>query len=151
MKKIILSLIAVVALLVAAFYAFNAYIYNEKQAPASNAVVESKTDVAQEAPVLEAIEFTERYAAQVDRVAVVFEHKDYTRYRLTTNGLVREGELNTERGFEDDIDATVYVLNWQQPEGEQMFYVRLTAEPDRLYALDGERKILRGSALILEP
>lgn len=95
-------------------------------------------------------EYTERYSARVDRVDVVFEHKDYTQYRLTTNGLVREGELNTERGFEDDIDATVYVLNWQKPEGEQILYVRLTAEPGRLYLLDTQRKIVRGSVLNLE-
>lgn len=93
---------------------------------------------------------TERYSGRIDRVDVVFEHKDYTEYRLTTNGLMREGELNTERGFEDDIDATVYVLNWQKPEGEQMLYVRLTAEHGRLYLLDSERKIVRGSVLNLE-
>lgn len=94
--------------------------------------------------------YTERYSARVDRVDVVFEHKDYTQYRLTTNGLVREGELNTERGFEDDVDATVYVLNWQKPEGEQILYVRLTNEPGRLYLLDTQRKIVRGSMLTLE-
>jgi hypothetical protein len=94
---------------------------------------------------------TERYAARVDRVDVAFEQKDYTRYRLTTNGLVREGELNTERGFEEDPDATVYVLNWRKPEGEQIYYVRLTAEPDRIYVLDGDRRIIRGGALVRTP
>ena len=93
---------------------------------------------------------TERYSARVDRVDVVFEHRDYTKYRLVTNGLVREGALNTERGFEEDQDATVYVLNWQAPEGEQMRYVRFTAEPDRIYVLDGNGDPIRGSALILE-
>lgn len=34
MKKILLGVVLVAVLLVAAFYAFNAYIYNEKQAPA---------------------------------------------------------------------------------------------------------------------
>ncbi len=146
MKKILLGISVIIICLIAAFYALNAYIYHEKQAPAPDSAVVSK-----ETPTLEEVVFTERYSARVDRVSVVFEHKDYTRYRLTTNELVREGELNTERGFEDDVDATVYVLNWQQPESEQMLYVRLTAEPDRLYALDSERKILQGSALTLEP
>jgi hypothetical protein len=90
---------------------------------------------------------TERFAGQIDRVAVVFEQEDYIRYRLTTNGLVREGELNTERGFEDDENATVYVLNWQAPEGEQMRYVRHTKEPDRLYLIDSAGKIETGSSL----
>ncbi len=95
-------------------------------------------------------DYTERYTARVDRVDVVFEQKDYTQYRLTTNGLVREGELNTERGFGDDPDATVYVLNWQKPEGEQITYVRLTNDPTHLYILDGNREIVKGSALVLE-
>lgn len=94
--------------------------------------------------------FTERYSARVDRVNVVFEQKDYTSYRLTTNGLVREGELNTERGYGNDPDATVYVLNWQKPEGERMYYVRLTSEPTKLYVLDSNREIIIGSALTLE-
>lgn len=94
--------------------------------------------------------FTERYSARVDRVDVVFEQKNYTSYRLTTNGLVREGELNTERGFGDDINATVYILNWQKPEGERMYYVRLTSEPTKLYVLDSNREIITGSVLTLE-
>lgn len=97
----------------------------------------------------EEIDFTERYAARVDRVDVLFEQKDYTTYRLTTNGLVREGELNTERGFGDDPDATVYVLNWRKPEGEQIYYVRLTSDPTHIYVLDGNREMIKGSALTL--
>ena len=93
---------------------------------------------------------TERYSARVDRVDVVFEHTDYTRYRLMTNGAVREGELNTERGFGDDPDATVYVLNWQRPEGEQIRYVRFTNEPDRIYVLDGNGEPIQGSVLFLD-
>ena len=127
------------------------HINRDNNRPVPEPVVVTEQEIVEETVPPEVVEFTERYAARVDRVNVVFEHKDYTRYRLTTNELVREGELNTERGFEDDIDATVYVLNWQKPEGEQMYYVRLTAEPNLLYALDGERKILRGSALTLEP
>lgn len=104
-----------------------------------------------EAPVSQEEVFdTERYAARVDRVDVVFEHKNYVAYRLRTNGLVREGELNTERGFGDDPDATVYVLNWKKSEGEQMYYVRLTSDPAHLYVLDGNREIIKGSALTLQ-
>lgn len=94
---------------------------------------------------------TERYSARVDRVEVVFEHKDYTQYRLKTNDLVRTGALNTERGYKEDMDATVYVLNWQQDEGQQIRYVRLTAEPTHLYILDSNQDIITGSKLILNP
>lgn len=93
---------------------------------------------------------TERYSAQVDRVKVMFDQWDYTRFRLQTNELVREGKLNTERGFEDDVDATVYVLYWDKPEGEQMRYVRLTGEPGYLYALDGYQNIIKSGRLVLE-
>jgi hypothetical protein len=93
---------------------------------------------------------TERYSAQVDRVKVIFEQWDYTRYRLQTNELVREGEMNSERGFGDDPDATVYVLNWQAPEGEQIRYVRLTAEPGFLYALDSDQNIIKSGRLVLD-
>ncbi len=90
---------------------------------------------------------TERYSARVDRVEVIFEQADYTHYRLQTNGLVREGDLNTERGYENDPDATVYVLNWQQPVGQQIRYVRLTAEPNHLYYLDNENRRIESSML----
>lgn len=93
---------------------------------------------------------TERYSAQVDRVKVLFEQWEYTRYRLQTNELVREGAMNSERGFGDDPDATVYVLNWDKPEGEQIRYVRLTAEQDKLYALDGYQNIIKSGHLNLE-
>lgn len=93
---------------------------------------------------------TERYRAQVDRVKVLFEQWDYTRYRLQTNELVREGEMNSERGFGDDTDAVVYVLNWLAPESEQIRYVRLTAEPERLYALDGYNNLIMRGPLMLE-
>lgn len=90
---------------------------------------------------------TERFSARVDRVEVQFEHWDYTRYRLQTNDLVREGDMNSERGFETDPNATVVVLNWQKPIGEQIRYVRLTAEPNFLYILDSDNKIIPGSKL----
>lgn len=92
---------------------------------------------------------TERYRGQVDRVSVAFENYNYTSYRLVTNGVVREGELNTERGYKEDVDATVYVLNWQKPEGEQVRYVRLTNEPGKLFLLNTEGDI-SGTPLNLE-
>jgi hypothetical protein len=94
--------------------------------------------------------YTERYSAQVDQVVVVFEHTDYTRFRLTTNGAIKEGELNTERGYKEDPDATVYVLDWQKPADEQMRYVRLTNDPGRIYLLDSNNELITGTPLLLE-
>ena len=93
---------------------------------------------------------TERYAAKVNRVDVVFEHWGYTRFRLQTNGLIREGELQSERGFAADPDATVYVLYAQKPLGEQIRYVRLTTEPTFLYVLDSANEIIWGGKLKLQ-
>jgi hypothetical protein len=93
---------------------------------------------------------TERYIARPDRVKVVFEQWDYTRFRLQTNDVVLEGELNTERGYGDDLDATVYILNWMKPANEQILYVRLTAEPGYLYELDKYRNIINSVRLTLE-
>ena len=137
-----LSILFVVLVVLLSYVAISTYV---AMAPTpENIGLESPTDFSVGAASYE------RYSARVDRVDVVFEQRDYTQYRLTTNDLVREGELNTERGFGDDEDATVYVLNWRQPEGEQMRYVRLTEEPDRIYILDSNQEIIRGSALTLE-
>jgi hypothetical protein len=92
---------------------------------------------------------TERYRGVTDEGSVVFEHMNYTSYRLTRNGQVEEGALNTERGYGDDVDATVYVLNWQQPESEWIQFVRLTNEPGVLYFLDTNRDIVPGRELRL--
>ncbi len=113
-------------------------------------LTETETEVVKNNAEVIEDKATERYSAQVDRVKVIFEQWDYTRYRLQTNELVREGEMNSERGFGDDADVTVYVLNWQKPEGEQIRYVRLTAEPTYLYALDGYQNIIRTGKLVLD-
>lgn len=93
--------------------------------------------------------YTERYSRQVDRVSVAFEHYNYTTFRLITGDRIQNGELNTERGYKDDIDATVFVLNWQDEESEQLRYVKLSKEPDRIYLLDTNGEILRGSYLLI--
>lgn len=73
--------------------------------------------------------------------SVLFEQQGYIRYRLTIGSVVTTGDLNTERGWEDDIDATVYVLNWRQGEDEQLVFVRKTGS-ESLHQLDATRKEL---------
>jgi hypothetical protein len=140
MKKVAAILFLIGACLIVGYFLLAAKEKNETKES-------SKTE---EVTFKEEIVYTERYSARVDRVDVAFEHKDYTRYRLTTNGLVREGELNTERGYKTDEDATVYVLNWQQGEGEQIRYVRRTQDPKNLYLLDTNNDIASGTPLVLE-
>jgi len=122
-------------------------------APQSPVAVENVPTLVQESEVTPAPETlapfvpTEQFAGQIDRVSVQFAHQDYTTYELTTNGVMRSGPLNTERGFGDDADATVYVLNWQSDPTEHILYVRLSREPDSLYLLDSNRAMVTGSVL----
>ncbi|MEW6196613.1 MAG: copper resistance protein NlpE [Bacteroidota bacterium] len=51
-----------------------------------------------------------------------------------------KGKLNTERGFENDPDATLFVLNYDQPEENQIYFVRLTNMKDRVTMLAKNRK-----------
>lgn len=72
--------------------------------------------------------------------SLVFQQQDYTKYRLITGDDVVTGELNTERGWKNDEDATVYVLNWQKPEKEQIIFVRKTAETNKVFQLNAQRE-----------
>lgn len=71
---------------------------------------------------------------------ILFRQQDYTRYELSMDKIERRGDLNTERGWQDDADATVYILNWQRPADEQLVFVRTTAAPKVLTLLDASRK-----------
>lgn len=72
---------------------------------------------------------------------IVFRQQDGTRYELTMDKVERRGDLNTERGWQADADATVYILNWQRPVDEQLVFVRTTATPKVLTLLDASRNL----------
>lgn len=88
---------------------------------------------------------SECFYGTVKGIAIVFEHQDYTKFRMTENGKLVEGALNTERGFGDDPDATVYVLNFGQPEEEWRYIVRYSS--GRVVMLDQDRKEIPQSNL----
>lgn len=73
---------------------------------------------------------------------------DFQKFRLhekkqgTDKVITIEGNLNTERGFENDPDATVYILNHDKPADQQRFFVRSTGNDNELKALDKNRKLL---------
>ena len=49
------------------------------------------------------------------------------------------GNLNTERGYGKDDDATVYILNFDKPESEQTRFVRYSNGNVAMFdAQDGE-------------
>ncbi|MOA32093.1 Lipoprotein NlpE precursor [compost metagenome] len=51
------------------------------------------------------------------------------------------GKINTERGYDKDNDATVYVLNYDKP-GQERYFVRFTNKGNKLVMLDKERKMI---------
>lgn len=63
---------------------------------------------------------------------------------------ILRGELNFERGFGEDDNATVYILNYNKPKEEQ-YYVRFSHQK-KLIKLDKERKfhIVKGKKSILK-
>jgi uncharacterized protein YxeA len=93
---------------------------------------------------------SERFTGSINGDSIIFEEKDYTKYHLTINGKVAQGPLNTERGYGDDIDATVYILDWNKPESEQKYFVRLTKDQKHIQELDNNRKIIPGALLVRE-
>jgi len=53
------------------------------------------------------------------------------------------GNFNYERGVEKDPDGTIYVLNWDQPELKQIYYGRLSNDPNKIYLLNNKREIIK--------
>ncbi len=149
-NKILAALGLVIVLSIVAVYRVQQYSAQSDVLVLPQSVPVEGSDVGTEVSPEETVAVTERYRGQIDRVSVEFEQNDFTRYQLVTNGVIRSGELNTERGFADDENATVYVIDWQQPEAEQLRYVKLTAEPTRLYLLNTDGEIVRSSVLNLE-
>jgi hypothetical protein len=89
---------------------------------------------------------TEIFRGTSNNVNIIFAHTNYTHYRITEGGKITEGNLNTERGFENDDDATVYILDYDKPENQQKFFVRMT--DGRIMMLDSNRKIIPGSSFV---
>jgi hypothetical protein len=76
---------------------------------------------------------------------LIFEHWGYQSFRLVTNGKNMSGRMNTERGLGTDRDATVYILNDDRPEAEQVLFARLTS--GGIVRLNGNREIIQGASL----
>ena len=83
---------------------------------------------------------TESYSGMVKGSVVVFEHLNYTTYRLTVANELVHGEINTERGYKDDKNATVYILNSDGPQVGQVYFVR--SSDGHFIMLDEHREIL---------
>jgi hypothetical protein len=84
---------------------------------------------------------TEAYHGTVNGAPIVFQHLNYTTFRLVISGEMVEGEMNTERGFDGDENSTLYVLNTDRPEAEQAYFVRYSNGD--VFMLDPQRKPIR--------
>ncbi|MDQ6530353.1 copper resistance protein NlpE N-terminal domain-containing protein [Flavobacterium sp. LHD-85] len=54
-----------------------------------------------------------------------------------------KGNINTERGLEKDPDGTIYILNWDKAEKDQVYYGYYSKKPEKLYLLDRNKKIIK--------
>ncbi len=57
--------------------------------------------------------------------------------------IITKGRLNTERGYEDDPDATIYILNYDQPLIKQRYFIRLTKYQNQIFMLDRNKNIIK--------
>jgi len=64
--------------------------------------------------------------------------EEFLKTEITPNVLL--GSFNTERGFEKDEDATLYVLNDELPETEHLYFLRETGRDTILLKLDNTRQ-----------
>jgi copper homeostasis protein (lipoprotein) len=56
---------------------------------------------------------------------------------------IKKGTYNLERGLEDDPDGTIYILNWDKPETEHIYYGYYSKNPDKIYLLNNKRQIIK--------
>ncbi|MBX9853624.1 MAG: copper resistance protein NlpE [Cytophagaceae bacterium] len=84
--------------------------------------------------------------------------RDYQQFELKEVYLEREaepivtrGNLNTERGFGKDKNATVFILNWDKPIEQQRMFVRYTGFDHQVTMISNEREVLdRGMNWVLK-
>lgn len=76
-----------------------------------------------------------------DKTNELFIYKNNTfEWIETENNTLKtiKGNVNYERGFEDDQDATVYILNFDKPSEEQ-YFVRFSKNDTVIFPLDTNR------------
>ncbi|WP_185955274.1 copper resistance protein NlpE [Solitalea koreensis] len=61
--------------------------------------------------------------------------------------IISTGKYTIEFGYGKDIDAALYVLNYNQP-GHERYFVKLSRDPRRLIMLDRNRQIIYSKSKI---
>lgn len=60
------------------------------------------------------------------------------------NTFEAQGNFNEEKGYEDDPEAALVVLNYDTP-GQERYFVRFTDKQDELQMLDKDRKQIKST------
>lgn len=63
--------------------------------------------------------------------------------KLPEKEFVEKGNFNTERGLEEDQDGTIYILNYDKKEQDQVYYGYYSTDPKKIYLLDNKKKIIK--------
>ncbi|OXA99211.1 copper resistance protein NlpE N-terminal domain-containing protein [Flavobacterium pectinovorum] len=71
-----------------------------------------------------------------------FELSSTYQGKVPKKEFTEKGNFNLERGLEDDADGTIYVLNWDKPQAQQIYYGSYSNNREKIYLLDN-RKIIK--------
>jgi len=80
---------------------------------------------------------------RIDRLNNKYELSSIYKGKSPERKLKVKGNLNTERGLENDPDGTIYVLNWDKPQNEQTYYGYFSKNPEKIYMLDRNKKVIK--------
>ncbi|MBS7254254.1 copper resistance protein NlpE [Flavobacterium branchiicola] len=80
---------------------------------------------------------------KIDSKTNKFELSSIYSGKKSEKQFTQKGNFNTERGLEKDIDGTIYILNWDKPESEQVYYGYYSKNPEKLFMLDSHKKVIK--------
>ncbi len=80
---------------------------------------------------------------KIDVVANKFQLSSTYKGKQPEKSFTEKGNINTERGLEKDPDGTIFILNWDKPEKDQTYYGYYSKNPEKLYLLDRNKKVIK--------
>ncbi|MXO04671.1 copper resistance protein NlpE [Flavobacterium sp. HBTb2-11-1] len=80
---------------------------------------------------------------KIDAVANKFQLSSIYEGKQPEKSFTEKGNINTERGLEKDPDGTIFILNWDKPEKDQTYYGYYSKNPEKLYLLDRNKKVIK--------
>ncbi|WET02262.1 copper resistance protein NlpE N-terminal domain-containing protein [Flavobacterium sp. YJ01] len=80
---------------------------------------------------------------RIDRLNNKYELSSIYKGKSPERTSKEKGNLNTERGLENDPDGTIYVLNWDKPQNKQTYYGYFSKNPEKIYMLDRNKKVIK--------